>query len=102
MQFGHNDNGKMFEGNRPRASIKGNGDETEEGVVEMTGEVEVVHSYGWYLRRYIADAKAKGATPIVLSLVPRDRWEDGRVIRSDRDYAKWAAQAARDGRGVVH
>ena len=97
MQFGHNDNGKMFEGNRPRASIKGNGDETEEGVVEMTGEVEVVHSYGWYLRRYIADAKAKGATPIVLSLVPRDRWKDGRVIRSDRDYAKWAAQAARDG-----
>ena len=97
MQFGHNDGGKMFDTDRPRASIKGNGDETKEGIVEATGKQETVHSYGWYLRKYIADTLAKGATPIVLSLVPRNRWEGDSVIRADRDYGKWAAEAARQG-----
>lgn len=97
IQFGHNDGGKMFEGDRPRASIKGNGEETQTGVVEATGREETVHSYGWYLRRYIAEAKARKAIPIVCSLVPRDRWQDGKVIRSNQDYALWARQAARQG-----
>lgn len=97
MQFGHNDGGERFKGDRPRASLKGNGDDTEDGVVEMTGKEETVRSYGWYLRKYIADAKAKGATVIVCSLVPRDRWENGKVIRSDKDYGKWAREAAEQG-----
>ena len=94
MQFGHNDGGEMFKGDRPRASIKGNGDETAAGVAETTGEQEIVHSYGWYLRKFIADTQQQGATPIVVSLVPRNRWRDGRVIRSSDDYARWAAEAA--------
>jgi lysophospholipase L1-like esterase len=97
MQFGHNDGGELFEGDRPRASLKGNGEEIREGVVEMTGEAETVHSYGWYLRHYIADAKAKGATPIVLSPVPRNIWQKDHVARASNDYGKWAAEAAREG-----
>lgn len=97
MQFGHNDGGELFDGDRPRASLKGNGNETREGVVAITGQAETVHSYGWYLRRYIADAKAKGATPIVLSPVPRNIWHDGHVARASRDYGKWAAEAAQAG-----
>ena len=94
MQFGHNDGGSMFEGDRPRASIKGNGDEVVEGVVAQTGQAETVHSYGWYLRRYIQDAREKGALPIVVSPVPRDRWEDGQVLRAASDYGRWAKEAA--------
>ncbi len=94
MQFGHNDGGSMFDGDRPRASIKGNGEETKEGMVN--GKSETVHSFGWYLRKYCADAKAKGAIPIVLSQVPRNRWEDGKVIRARADYGKWGAEAAED------
>lgn len=97
MQFGHNDGGQMFEGSRPRASIKGNGDETAEGVVEATGQAETVHSYGWYLRKYIADAKAKGATPIVLSPVPRNMWLGEKVLRASRDYGRWARESAEQG-----
>ena len=97
MQFGHNDGGELFNGDRPRASLKGNGDETRDGVVAATGQPETVHTYGWYLRRYIADAKAKGARPIVLSPVPRNIWNHGRVARASRDYGKWAAEAARAG-----
>lgn len=94
IQFGHNDGGQMFDGDRPRASIKGNSDETIDGVVAATGEAETVHSYGWYLRKYVSDAKAKGAIPIIVSLVPRNRWEGDKVIRSGQDYAKWAKEAA--------
>ncbi|QDV73900.1 rhamnogalacturonan acetylesterase [Botrimarina mediterranea] len=97
IQFGHNDGGELFKGDRPRASLKGNGDETQEGVVEKTGAAETVHSYGWYLRRYIADAKAKGVRPIVLSPVPRNLWRDGRVARASGDYGKWAREAAEQG-----
>jgi lysophospholipase L1-like esterase len=96
MQFGHNDGGPMDSG-RARASIKGNGDETKEVTIQETGKKETVLSYGAYLRRYIADAKAKGATPIVLSPVPRNIFKDGKVGRSNGDYGGWAAEAARQG-----
>lgn len=98
MQFGHNDNGPLNTG-RARASLHSNGDETREVVMESTGKKEVVHSYGWYVRKYIADTKAKGATPIVLSLVTRNIWkDDGKtVVRATDDFTKWASEAAKQG-----
>jgi rhamnogalacturonan acetylesterase len=95
MQFGHNDGGGLTDP-RNRASIKGNGDETQEVTNPMTGVKETVHSYGWYLRRYIRDAKAKGATAIVLSPVPRKIWKDDKTVaRASEDYSKWASEAAK-------
>jgi lysophospholipase L1-like esterase len=93
MQFGHNDGGPLADG-RARASLKGNGDETQDVDNQTTGKKETVHTYGWYLRKYIADAKSKGATPIVLSPIPRNIWKDGQVARAANDYGKWAAEAA--------
>ncbi len=102
MQFGHNDSGSLNDNRRARGTIKGNGDETEEIDNQLTGKHEIVHSYGWYLRKYIVDAKAKGARPIVCSLIPRNRWRDDKVNRSSEDYAKWAAQAAQaEGVGFI-
>jgi lysophospholipase L1-like esterase len=101
MQFGHNDGGKI-EGEYPtggRASFRSNSDETQE-VTREGGKKEVVHSYGWYLRKYSSDAKAKGATPIVLSMVPRNDWKDGKVLRVTDNFGKWAAEAAQ-AEGVV-
>lgn len=95
MQFGHNDGGSLNDP-KGRASIKGNGDETQEVTNPATGAKETVHSYGWYLRQYIHDAKAKGATPIVLSPVPRKIWKDEKTVaRNSNDYGKWAAEAAK-------
>ena len=96
MQFGHNDGGPM-EGPKARASLKGNGDETKEVAVEGSDKKETIHSYGWYLRKYIADTKAKGATPIVLSQIPRNIWKEEKVARVAGDYGKWAAEAAKAG-----
>jgi lysophospholipase L1-like esterase len=81
IQFGHNDGGPLND-ERCRASIKGTGEEIEEIVRKTDGQPETVHSYGWYLRKYIGDAKSKGATPVVVSLIPRNQWSDGKVGRS--------------------
>ncbi len=93
MQFGHNDGGSLTQ-NRGRGSLKGVDDRTEE-VVLTNGVRETVHTFGWYLRKYVTDAKAKGATPIVCSLIPRNDWKDGRVLRASNSYAGFAAEVAR-------
>lgn len=84
MQFGHNDGGAINEPPGPkaraRASIKGNGDEVQEIDNQLTGKHEVVHSYGWYLRTYVKEAKAKGAAgAVICSPIPRNRFKDGKI-----------------------
>ena len=91
MQFGHNDGGGLNDP-KGRASLKGTGEETQE--VTKEGKQEIVHTYGWYLRRYIRDAKGKGAIPIVLSPIPRNMWQGEKVNRASRDYGKWARESA--------
>jgi lysophospholipase L1-like esterase len=95
MQFGHNDNGPLNDTARARGTIKGVGEESEEIDNLLTKQHETVHTYGWYLRKFIADTRAKGATPIVCSLVPRKTWKDGMIVRSKDNYAGWAEQVAR-------
>lgn len=97
MQFGHNDGGAVNDSSRARGTIRGTGDETEEIDNILTKKHEIVHSFGWYMKKYIADSKAKGATPIVCSLIPRNDWKDGKVLRASDSYGKWAAGAARTG-----
>jgi len=53
------------------------------------GTYEVVYSFGWYLRKMIDDAREKGATPILVSLTPRNEWPGGKVERRDGSYGKW-------------
>lgn len=94
-QFGHNDGGPLNDSFRARGSIKGIGDESEEIDNLITKKHETVHSYGWYMRKYIQDTKAKGATPIICSMIPRKIWKDGKIQRNAGDYAGWAAETAR-------
>jgi lysophospholipase L1-like esterase len=95
MQFGHNDAGPLNDDSRARGTIRGTGDETEEINNLLTGRPEVVHTYGWYLRQYIREARAAGAIPVVCSPVPRKQWRDGKIVRSDGDgYAGWAKRVA--------
>lgn len=75
IQMGHNDGGNL-DGPKARGSLKGLGDETKD-VTLPDGHTEAVHTYGWYIRKYIADTRAKKATPILLSLTIRNIWKDG-------------------------
>jgi lysophospholipase L1-like esterase len=95
MQFGHNDNGPLNDNARARGTIKGVGDDSQEFDNLLTKQHEVVHTYGWYLRKFIADTRAKGATPMVCSPVPRKTWKDGRIVRSKDNYAGWAEAVAK-------
>jgi rhamnogalacturonan acetylesterase len=74
MQFGHNDGGPIVGDNRERGSLPGIGDESKDVTLTLEprkGQVETVHTYGWYMKKMIDDAKASGITPIVCSPVPR-------------------------------
>jgi rhamnogalacturonan acetylesterase len=86
IQMGHNDGGTpVSSGFRGRGSGKGIGPETAEIPIPIpftTGPLagrtaETLHTYGWYLRKYIADTRAKGATPILLTVTVRDIWSLG-------------------------
>jgi rhamnogalacturonan endolyase len=87
MQFGHNDNGA-------RGALRGTGEETRERENPSTRQTETVHTFGWYLRKYIADTRARGATPIVCSLIPRNIWRDGQIARTRDGHAEWARAVA--------
>ncbi len=96
MQFGHNDGGDINKG-KARGELRGNGDESKVFKMEATGQYEVVYTYGWYLRKFIRDAKEKGAIPIVLSHTPRNKWKEGRIERGGDTFGKWAREAAEEG-----
>lgn len=94
IQFGHND-GSPVNVDRARGSLPGIGDETQEIESINTKQREVVHTFGWYMRKFIADTKAKGATPIVLSLTVRNIWKDGKVECGSGKFGQWAAEVAK-------
>jgi lysophospholipase L1-like esterase len=92
VHFGHNDSANSA--NYPdRISGKGSGDEMQE--VDAPGGKKPVHTYGWYLRQYAADARAKGATLIICSPPPRNTWAGGKITRGFGGFVQWAADAAR-------
>lgn len=102
LQFGHNDNGSLNDDSRARGTIKGVGEEAEEIENKLTKQREVVHTYGWYLRKYVREAKEHGVTPIVCSLVPRKTWKDGKVARAVDGHGGWARTVAeQEGVGFI-
>jgi len=97
VQLGTNDGGKINDNSRARATLPGVGEETEEIDNLLTKKHEVVHTFGWYMRKYATDTKAKGGTPILCSLVPRKIWtKDGKIERAAATYGAWTAKAAQD------
>ena len=96
IEFGHNDGGAINDTLRARGSLPGLGDDSVAIDNLITKRHEVVHSFGWYMRKMIAETKAKGATPIVLSLSVRNLWKDGQIERGSGRYGAWSAQIARD------
>lgn len=103
IQFGHN------EGSKPdtsragyRGVLRGIGEDSVQ-LVWNDSTVETVHSYGWYLRKFVREAKAKGARPIICSMIPRNQWDysikndttSRRIVRrASNDFGKWAKEIA--------
>jgi len=97
IEFGHNDGGTPgIVGATQRSALKGTGSDS---VVLDWGpgkEKEVVHTFGWYLRKFSNEAKAKGATVIIASMVASNWWKDGKVTRSDKTNGLWSSQIAKE------
>lgn len=93
IQFGHNDPGGVGTG-KDRGSLHGIGDQVQM-VKHKDGSVEAVHTFGGYLRKYVADTRAKGATPIILTVTPRNIWTNGKPEEGLGHYRQWAAEVAR-------
>ena len=87
IQFGHNDICPITDA-KARGVIPGTKDTLH--VYHMDdGQYEVVYSFGWYLKKMIDDCREKGATPILVSLTPRNEWPGGKIERRDETYGKW-------------
>ncbi len=104
VQLGHNDGGALNEeapGSkyplRARGTIRGLGEETQEIDNVLTKQHEVVHTYGWYLRKYVSDARAHGMTPILCTPVPhvpKAEVKAGDVEKSP--YVEWSTAVAKN------
>jgi len=94
FQFGHNDSGPLDDMARARGTIPGVGEETREIENPILKRHETVHTYGWYMRQYVADTLAKGAIPIICSPIPRKIWKDGKIVRNTDNYGGWARLVA--------
>lgn len=88
IQFGHNDICSITDP-KERGVIPGTADTCHVYQMEKDGRYEVVYSFGWYLRKMIDDTREKGATPILLSLTPRNEWPGGKIERRNDSYGKW-------------
>ena len=87
IEFGHNDICPMDD-QKARGVIKGSSDTCH--VYHLANDTyELVYSFGWYLRKMIDDCREKGATPILVSLTPRNEWPGGKIERRDGSYGKW-------------
>ncbi len=93
IDFGHNDGGPLNTG-RARASLNGTGEESEKVVMERDGRTEEVFTFGYYLRLYIRQAKARGAVVVVTSHTPGNRWTGDRMNRCDETYGQWSKEVA--------
>ena len=92
ISIGHNDNGP-YDNGRARASIPGVGNDTLNVTIKETGKKETVYTFGGYMRKYIDDIRAAGAHPILMSLTPRDAYdENGKIVR--KPHSQWLMQVA--------
>jgi lysophospholipase L1-like esterase len=97
VQFGHNDSGDYKDPRaKGRPSLHGDGDDTAEGLKADGKTTETIHSFGWYMRKYASDAKSKGATPILMSMVPHKIWKDDKISRDERStFVTWVRNDAK-------
>ena len=94
MQFGHNDGGELADTLRARGTIKGIGTESKDIYNPIRKVNETVYTYGYYMRKYVNEAKSKGAIPIIVSPVPRNKFDEKGKIEKDQ-YGIWSEEVAK-------
>ena len=95
VSIGHNDGGPLDEG-RARAVLSGTGQDSVNVTIKETGVQETVYTYGGYMRKYVSEIRAKGAHPVLMSLTPRDAFDEktGKIIR--KPQSGWLAEMSKE------
>ena len=91
LELGHNDNGPI-DSIRARSSYRPDGKlEIREDSIsiynKVTQQQETIYTFGGYLRRFIREVRAKGATPVLFTLTPRNDYEPDDPKRIQRKLA---------------
>jgi rhamnogalacturonan acetylesterase len=98
VQFGHNDRGSFKGPKGDRGVLPGIGDETQEVAADPNkpDKKVTVHTYGWYLRQYVQDAKAHKLNIILVTPVARNNWtKDGKLNNDIRPWAEYMTEVAK-------
>lgn len=101
LELGHNDNGPLDSG-RARASIKGTGNDSVEVTIKdgrNAGKKEWVYTFGGYIRKYVSEIRAKGATPILFTLTPRNDYEKDnpdKIQRKLESFTPWIFEMGKE------
>lgn len=93
IQFGHNDSADINVG-KAKGSLPGVSEESKVFKMENTGRYKVIYTFGWYLRKFVRDVLEKGATPILLSPTPLNKWDNGHIERNTGTYGGWTRTVA--------
>ena len=73
------------------------GDTEKAAAVKKDGRGTIPAStYKECLKQIIDAVKAKGATPILVSLTPRNEWENGKIERRNDSYGAWYRQVVKE------
>lgn len=92
IQFGHNDGGDVKAANG-RPDLPGTGGETQD-ITRPDNTVETVHTFGWYIRKFVRDVRAKGGAPVLMSTTVYNRWTEGHHAHKPGNIFTWAKQIA--------
>lgn len=90
IEHGHNDDGDPLVSDRAVFAGISNYSQI---VNTTTGATETVYTFGHYLRKMVADVRAKKAIPILSGMVNRNYW-NATTLRSEWLFADYAAQIA--------
>lgn len=97
IAFGHNDGGSNWD----TKSVIGGTSATDTRVVTNNkGVEETVYSFGQYMRMFIDEVRALGATPILCSRTPRGSFSNGK-LGMDTNYRQWGKTVAEE-KGVSY
>lgn len=98
ISFGHNDGGTLWD----KRSVIGGISETEtKEVTNDKGVKETVYSFGQYMRMFIDEVRALGATPILCSRTPRGNFQSNGQLSMDTSYRQWGMAVAKE-KGVAY
>lgn len=86
-----NDGGKNWD---TRSAISGTSPTETREVVNRKGDKETIYSFGEYLRRFVKETRAAGATPILVSMTARGGWTAEGSPQLNRSQRLWTKEIA--------